>query len=83
MTFNKEMDQDALLSEEAERSSFSDPNAESQTESFSFQQASRGAPRLTLFPWKAILIHTFIFIVYTVLLLFVVVPILTSHETGS
>ncbi|CZR36085.1 uncharacterized protein FPRO_03655 [Fusarium proliferatum ET1] len=80
MSFNKEMEQDALLSEDANRSSFSDSNVESQTETHPFIQPPRKATFSNLFSWQAILIHTGIFIVYTILMLLLVVPVWNSRE---
>lgn len=80
MTFNKEMEQDALLSEEANRSSFSDSNVESQIETGPFLQSPRKATCTKLFVWQAILIHTGIFIVYTIVILLIVVPVWKPRE---
>ncbi|EWG41476.1 hypothetical protein FVEG_03588 [Fusarium verticillioides 7600] len=80
MTFNKEMEQDALLSEEADGSSFSDSNFDSQTEKHPFLELPRKAASSKLFPWLAILIHTGIFAAYTILFLLIVVPLWTSRE---
>ncbi|VTT55256.1 unnamed protein product [Fusarium fujikuroi] len=80
MSFNKEMEQDALLSEDANRSSFSDSNVESQTETHPFIQPPRKPTFSNLFSWQAILIHTGIFIVYTLLMLLLVVPLWNSRE---
>ncbi|KAF5970473.1 hypothetical protein FBULB1_9670 [Fusarium bulbicola] len=80
MTFNKEMEQDSLLSEDANRPSFSDSDTESQNEKRPFLRPFREAVCSKLFPWQAILLHASILIIYTILLLLIVAPLWKRRE---